>query len=375
MTRRLSEALPWFVGSVLVVLLMILMGAQLAHGAACGDIAKNPRTGRDDCTGTAAASAALPDEAVQFYESGVFAGDTGLRFDRGDVKLHVGFCDTPTEGIENEVLQLCGTHTGTDDIWMLLWNVPTYASLPTSGAIELIQGGAKRSDDSCWSTGYLGFGIADKATEQGALILSAEIGDCGHPPMDNFVVVNSTGFLGVNVDDFNADYGGLKVPIVPNPITIGPSASPIRIEGATDNTSELILAVVDPTADRTITFPNATGTVMLSASGTGSVVAPPTAQTIAAGNTISANGCGTFKEITSGGAVTTDTTNTFTAPDSANAGCILHVCNSGANNITLDNNALFQSAGGADVVMTGNDCVLVGTNGSVWYQLSALEAN
>jgi hypothetical protein len=37
----------------------------------------------------------------------------------------------------------------------------------------------------------------------------------------------------------------------------------IHIEGATDNTSETTLTVVDPTADRTITFPDADGTVQL----------------------------------------------------------------------------------------------------------------
>jgi hypothetical protein len=37
----------------------------------------------------------------------------------------------------------------------------------------------------------------------------------------------------------------------------------IHIEGATDNTNETTLTVVDPTADRTITFPDETGTVQL----------------------------------------------------------------------------------------------------------------
>jgi hypothetical protein len=42
----------------------------------------------------------------------------------------------------------------------------------------------------------------------------------------------------------------------------------IHIEGTTDNTNETTLTVVDPTADRTITFPDATGTVALTASPT-----------------------------------------------------------------------------------------------------------
>jgi hypothetical protein len=35
----------------------------------------------------------------------------------------------------------------------------------------------------------------------------------------------------------------------------------IRFEGATDNDFETFLTVVDPTADRTLTFPNETGTI------------------------------------------------------------------------------------------------------------------
>jgi hypothetical protein len=53
--------------------------------------------------------------------------------------------------------------------------------------------------------------------------------------------------------------------------TVNPSfGSSITFEGATDNAFETTLAVTDPTADRTITFPDATGTVVLS-DGSGNV--------------------------------------------------------------------------------------------------------
>ena len=101
-------------------------------------------------------------------------------------------------------------------------------------------------------------------------------------------------------------------------------------------------------------------------------------QLIAAGDTIAANSCGTIKLIHSNGAVTTNTTDTFTAPASINAGCIMHVCNiDSADNITLDNNARFRSPAAADVVMTPNDCITVGSAGNqgVWFALTALVAN
>jgi len=53
--------------------------------------------------------------------------------------------------------------------------------------------------------------------------------------------------------------------------TVNPAfGSSITFEGATDNAFETTLAITDPTADRTITFPNATGTVVLS-DGSGNV--------------------------------------------------------------------------------------------------------
>ena len=44
-------------------------------------------------------------------------------------------------------------------------------------------------------------------------------------------------------------------------------ASPLVFEGATDDAAETTLAFTDPTTDRTITFPNATGTIVLEATG------------------------------------------------------------------------------------------------------------
>jgi hypothetical protein len=102
---------------------------------------------------------------------------------------------------------------------------------------------------------------------------------------------------------------------------------------------------------------------------------PPSAQTIAAGNTITADACGGIKQITASGAVTTDMTNTFTTPVAGLSGCIMHLVNVGAQNITLDTNTNFKSAGAADVVMTANDAVTVGCNGTYWYQLTPLVAN
>lgn len=46
----------------------------------------------------------------------------------------------------------------------------------------------------------------------------------------------------------------------------------LQFDGATANSSETTVNVTDPTADRTITFPNATGTVMIAGAASGSKV-------------------------------------------------------------------------------------------------------
>jgi hypothetical protein len=109
--------------------------------------------------------------------------------------------------------------------------------------------------------------------------------------------------------------------------------------------------------------------------GGGSLVFGPAAQTIAAGNIITANACGTIKYITSASPVTTSTTDTFDGADNQNQGCEMRVCNSGANTITLDNNVNFLSAGGTDVVLTANDCISVASTGALWMQTTPLIAN
>jgi uncharacterized phosphosugar-binding protein len=106
-------------------------------------------------------------------------------------------------------------------------------------------------------------------------------------------------------------------------------------------------------------------------------VTMPAAETVTAGATITADACGTLKRITAAGAVTTSTTDTFTAPAAANAGCHMLVCNVGSNTITLDNNAHFKSIGGADIALTADDCTQVVSSGAsgAWYSVGSLVAN
>ena len=105
------------------------------------------------------------------------------------------------------------------------------------------------------------------------------------------------------------------------------------------------------------------------------IAVPPAAETIGVAATITANACGTVKLITSVLGVTTDTTNTFTAPATANAGCCMDVVNDGVNSITLDANTNFKTAGGNLVLAGQGDTVRVCSTGTYWFQVSAVVDN
>ena len=101
----------------------------------------------------------------------------------------------------------------------------------------------------------------------------------------------------------------------------------------------------------------------------------PSPETIVAAATITADACGGTKEITAASPVTTNTTNTFTAPGPGNRGCLMDVCNVGANAITLDANANFDGLSTGDVAVGAGDCIRVGSNGTIWRQRAPLVDN
>lgn len=149
------------------------------------------------------------------------------------------------------------------------------------------------------------------------------------------------------------------------------AATNFRVE--TDNQASALL--VDGTNDQIQFFTggaNASASTM-TANG---YMGPVSSQTVAAGNVVAANACGGLKILYAASAITTDTTNTFTAPAASNRGCCMNVTADPASaNITLDANGNFFSAGGADVVLTPKDSVRVCSTGTNWVQMSALLAN
>jgi hypothetical protein len=126
---------------------------------------------------------------------------------------------------------------------------------------------------------------------------------------------NATGQVQISGGDL---YLGAKT-------TDGDDSLPVNIifEGATDNTNETTLTVVDPTADRTITFPDASGTVALT-SGLVSLLSGSTYISVSGSTgavTITNTGVQTFNGLTGAvSGVTVGGTNVFTSLNTFNAG-------------------------------------------------------
>lgn len=87
-------------------------------------------------------------------------------------------------------------------------------------------------------------------------------GNISFTPYGTIIATNVQAALQEVDDDKLAKAGGT----VTGELLIGNTGS-FAFEGSTDNTYETYLTVVDPTADRTITFPNASGTVLLAGNG------------------------------------------------------------------------------------------------------------
>ena len=135
--------------------------------------------------------------------------------------------------------------------------------------------------------------------------------------------------------------------------TIGDDGQSFRVgyinsivgEGATSDAYETTIAFTDPTADATVTIPNATGTVALTA-GAGSLKA---SETVTATNVLTAAECGTTYYLNSA----TEFATTLPAISTVSAGCTFKFFVVGA------------PSGASYTIITGNSLENVITGGAV----------
>jgi hypothetical protein len=112
-------------------------------------------------------------------------------------------------------------------------------------------------------------------------------------------------------------------------------------------------------------------------SGAANLVYPyPASQVLASGTVITANACGGVKRIQAGAAVTTNTTDTFTAVAGITPPCAMDVVNVGSFTVTLDDNVNFHGAGAADVVLGSSDTIrVIAVTGIGWIQIGGTGNN
>jgi len=98
--------------------------------------------------------------------------------------------------------------------------------------------------------------------------------------------------LATDIDTELDDYVLKATPLFTGSIELGTSATVI-FEGSSNDGSETTLTVVNPTADRTITLPDATGTVVTT--GNLTAITAITSATITSGTLGNALAAGTYK--------------------------------------------------------------------------------
>jgi hypothetical protein len=132
--------------------------------------------------------------------------------------------------------------------------------------------------------------------------------------------------------------------------TVLPNASPLVFEGATSDAFETTLAVTDPTADRTITLPNMTGAVMLTALTTNAADAANAVTGVSNGLLFEGATADGFETTLSPTDPTAD--RTVSLPDQAGTILLSTAAQDAANSIKGINSGLEFEGSGADAFET-----------------------
>lgn len=171
---------------------------------------------------------------------------------------------------------------------------------------------------------------------------------------------NDVHCLGISGAEVCLDVSGNLIPTTDNDTTLGTTTYRWATVNAYDLAAADDLTVAD---DATVTDDLTVG---------GDLFHTPIAtQAVTAAATINLTGaCNGLVRLSATADVTTNTTDTFTAPTAANIGCVYYIVNTGGGIITLDDNAHFDvpanvplgTNDGAIIVQGGSSYILLGTS-------------
>ncbi|MBK9563534.1 MAG: hypothetical protein IPO54_10625 [Micavibrio sp.] len=194
------------------------------------------------------------------------------------------------------------------------------------------------------------------------------IEDNGSGPRDLYVGEAATNWkIGLRVNSGNGD-DSLSLFSNDGSINIVPSTG-LHVRHTLSGTGDFIVNTDQFYVD------TSTGNVGIGMTAPASrfVVASPTAEVIGAAATITANACGTVKQVSATANRTTNTTDTFTQPTASYNGCCMDVVNiDTVDTITLDQNAKFFTGPGTDLALGPGKAVRVCSDGTSWYQAASV---
>jgi len=190
--------------------------------------------------------------------------------------------------LQNAKVQNLGTAPGspatgqiyydTGDNELYVYNGSGWVSLQSTGDITAVTAGTALSGGGSSGDVTVNFapsGLSSATVASDDKVVIADTSDSDNPKTVTVasIAALASGDITSVVAGTNLNGGGTSGDVTLN-LDASPSltsitlsaASPLIFEGATADAHETTFAITDPTADRTITFPNATGTVALTSS-------------------------------------------------------------------------------------------------------------
>ena len=296
--------------------------------------------------------------------------------------------------LQNAKVQNLGTAPGspatgqiyydTGDNELYVYNGSGWVSLQSTGDITAVTAGTALSGGGSSGDVTVNFAPSELSSATVASDDKVVIADTSDSDNPKTVTVSSIAALASGditsvVAGTNLNGGGTSGDVTLN-LDASPSltsitlsaASPLVFEGATADAHETTFAITDPTADRTITFPNDTGTVALTSSDiTGNAATATALATARAINGVDFDGTAAITVTAAAGTLTGNTLkSSVTASSLTSVGTLTSLTVGGAVTVGSDGSGYdvtFHSATSGDSLLwdaSEEKLVITGTNGA-----------